>query len=105
MEFFKNGYFNLPVSGKDENNNVRLEISYKNDRLFLEDIQYTYNYYDGGDDNKYANQKKYDDANAKVFLFTDRSIYRPGQLVYFKGIGVTKDLNTKKIKLLDSISK
>ena len=33
-----------------------------------------------------------------VFLFTDRSIYRPGQLVYFKGIGVTKDYENKKIK-------
>ena len=89
---------NLPVAGKDENNNVRLEISYKNDRLFLEDIQYTYNYYNAGDDDKYTDQKKYDEAHAKIFLFTDRSIYRPGQLVYFKGIGVTRDFNTKKIK-------
>src|SRR5207248_251816 len=27
----------------------------------------------------------------KIFFFTDRSIYRPGQTVYFKGIVVTKD--------------
>ncbi len=47
-------------------------------------------------------QKKYDEDNAKVFLFTDRSIYRPGQIVYFKGIGVTKDFNTKKSILLQS---
>ncbi|MCP2937069.1 MG2 domain-containing protein, partial [Salmonella enterica subsp. enterica serovar Typhimurium] len=25
------------------------------------------------------------------FLFTDRSIYRPGQIVYFKGIRVSRD--------------
>ena len=37
---------------------------------------------------------------AKIFLFTDRSIYRPGQLVYFKGIGVTQDYKTKKNQLL-----
>jgi TonB-dependent SusC/RagA subfamily outer membrane receptor len=32
--------------------------------------------------------------NAKVFLFTDRSIYRPGQTVYFKGI-MLKIINKK----------
>ena len=47
-------------------------------------------------------QKESDEDNAKVFLFTDRSIYRPGQMVYFKGIGVTKDWKTKKTILLQS---
>ena len=99
----KNGYFNLPVAKKDENNNVRLEITYKKDRLFLDDVQYIYNYYnDNDDDDEYDDQKDYDEDNAKVFLFTDRSIYRPGQLVYFKGIGVTKDFKTKKPKLLET---
>jgi uncharacterized protein YfaS (alpha-2-macroglobulin family) len=27
-----------------------------------------------------------------VFLFTDRSIYRPGQIVYFKGIVLMKNI-------------
>ena len=53
-------------------------------------------------DDKYDDQKEYDEDNAKVFLFTDRSIYRPGQIVYFKGIGVTKDWKTKKSILLQS---
>ena len=50
----------------------------------------------------YQAQNDYDKENAKIFLFTDRSIYRPGQLVYFKGIGVTKDWKTKKPKLLET---
>ena len=98
----KNGYFTLVASKKNENRNTRLDISYKKDRLFLDDQQYTYNYYNNGDDDEYDDQKDYDEDNAKVFLFTDRSIYRPGQLVYFKGIGVTRDWKTKKSILLQS---
>src|SRR5205814_2422598 len=97
----KNGYIKLSAPKKDENN-VRLDISYKKDRLFLDDIRYTYNYYDDSEDDGYDDQKEYDEDDAKVLLFTDRSRYRPGQLVYFKGIGVTKDLKTKKSKLLET---
>ncbi len=99
----KNGYIKLGVPEKDENRNVRLEINYRKDRLFLDDLQYTYNYYgNANDDDDYEDQQEYNEDNAKVFLFTDRSIYRPGQLVYFKGIGVTKDWKTKKPVLLQS---
>jgi uncharacterized protein YfaS (alpha-2-macroglobulin family) len=97
----KNGYFKLSALKKNENRNVRFDISYKNDRLFLDDLQYAYNYNNDNVDN-YADQKKYDEDNAKIFLFTDRSIYRPGQLVYFKGIGVTQDYKTKRNKLLQN---
>ena len=68
--------------------------------MFLDDYQYSYNYYNADADDKYDDQKEYDEDNAKIFLFTDRSIYRPGQLVYFKGIGVTQRLENKKIILL-----
>jgi uncharacterized protein YfaS (alpha-2-macroglobulin family) len=100
----KNGYFKLPDSYKDDSRSDWLEISYKNDRLFM-DVQYIYyNYYnqDNNSENKYTDQNKYNKVNAKVFLFTDRSIYRPGQIVYFKGIGVTKDFKTKKSILLQT---
>jgi uncharacterized protein YfaS (alpha-2-macroglobulin family) len=33
----------------------------------------------------------------KTFFFTDRSIYRPGQTVYFKGIVVTADKNNNGV--------
>ena len=90
----KNGYIKLTDPEKDENRNVRLEINYKKDHLFLDDQQYIYNYDASANDDDYDDQKEYDEDNAKVFLFTDRSIYRPGQLVYFKGIGVTKNWKT-----------
>jgi hypothetical protein len=42
---------------------------------------YYYNY-------RNNNREKTDNVTAKAFLFTDRSIYRPGQTVFFKGIFV-----------------
>ncbi|MEO8415287.1 MAG: alpha-2-macroglobulin family protein, partial [Ginsengibacter sp.] len=99
----KHGYIKLTDPKKDENRNARLEISYKKDHLFLDDQQYLYNYdASANDDDDYDDQKEYDEDNAKFFLFTDRSMYRPGQLVYFKGIGVTKNWKTKKPALLQS---
>jgi uncharacterized protein YfaS (alpha-2-macroglobulin family) len=102
----KNGFFELPAEQKQnnyKNQNIRLEISTTNDHLFLDDYQFVfYNYYEGIDAEQYDNQKEYDNKAAQVFLFTDRSIYRPGQIVYFKGIGVTKDFKTKKSILLQS---
>lgn len=100
----KNGYFKLSKPKQnDESRNIRLDITYKNDQLFLDDYQYVYyNSYNNNEDDDYENQKDYDEDNAKIFLFTDRSIYRPGQTVYYKGIGVTKDWKTKKTILLQS---
>lgn len=45
--------------------------------------------------NTYINQKQQEDKTPRIsyktFLFKDRSIYRPGQPLYFKGILVEKD--------------
>lgn len=40
--------------------------------------------------------------NRRLFFFTDRAIYRPGQLVQFKGIAITRDYHTKHSKLIES---
>src|SRR5690606_17493599 len=56
---------------------------------------------------EYKSQKEFDKNNGRIFFFTDRSIYRPGQTVFYKGIGVTKNRETKKAMLLqrkDSIT-
>ncbi len=37
----------------------------------------------------------------RIFFFTDRSIYRPGQTIYFKGIAVIPDKETKNKVLAD----
>ncbi|CAN5463744.1 alpha-2-macroglobulin family protein [soil metagenome] len=82
----KNGYLQLPdtKSANNYNANTRLEISYKTDRLFMKDeISSTRDY-----NNETKNEIKPDWDIARYFIFIDRSIYRPGQLVYFKAIGV-----------------
>ncbi|HVS96861.1 MAG TPA: MG2 domain-containing protein, partial [Puia sp.] len=45
-------------------------------------------------------KKAYEAEHRACFLFTDRSIYRPGQEVFFKGILTTADFDTHRTKLL-----
>ncbi|MBU2928771.1 alpha-2-macroglobulin family protein [Winogradskyella psychrotolerans] len=66
-------------------NDVEIKISSKNDTGYFGDY-YIYQTY---------NQNTDKDTRYKNFLFTDRSIYRPGQTVYFKGIATkSKDGKT-----------
>ncbi|MEO5984675.1 MAG: alpha-2-macroglobulin family protein, partial [Ferruginibacter sp.] len=53
-----------------------LEVKHNNQDLFTDDTYYAYDQYD-----TYQNK-----AAKRTFFFTDRSIYRPGQTVFFKGI-------------------
>ncbi|HEY5406654.1 MAG TPA: alpha-2-macroglobulin, partial [Ginsengibacter sp.] len=67
----KNGYLKLSVPEKNNNNYIRLDISYKKDHLFMDDAQYVYSYYNSDeDDEDYDDQKDYDKTKAKIFLFT-----------------------------------
>ena len=40
----KNGYIKIAETKKNEQRNIRLEINYQKDKLFLADYQYIYNY-------------------------------------------------------------
>ncbi len=44
-----------------------------------------------------VDKKEDEDIDIRPFIFTDRSIYRPGQTVYFKGIVVKKQGDTSAI--------
>lgn len=78
----KNGFFKISPPQTAGNSNYRLEITHGEDRLFLDDENYSA-YYQG--------IVPTEPASIQSFLFTDRSIYRPGQIVYFKGIRVSRD--------------
>lgn len=69
-----------------------LDITYKNDQLFLNSSFYE-TYYRNSDWNDENAEE--DEETITAFLFTDRSIYRPGQTVFFKGILVSKMGNQK----------
>ncbi|MCC6289309.1 MAG: alpha-2-macroglobulin [Chitinophagaceae bacterium] len=95
----KNGYFQLPSKGK-EDRNIRLEINWQKDHLFMDDYQYQYNRYDAY--NTIAKTKEaFEKQNSQVYFFTDRSIYRPGQTLYFKAIAVSKNWESRKAMLLE----
>ena len=68
--------------------NLKAHVRYKKDRaVFGEYSVYGSRTY----------QKPEEEARNSTFLFTDRSIYRPGQKVHFKGILVNQYKHTSKI--------
>lgn len=75
------GYFQIDLSKNERRRDQYfLDISHNGDRLKLEEYNYDYYSYDERRDN----QKPV----TRIFFFTDRAIYRPGQTAYFKGIAV-----------------
>ena len=102
----KHGFFHIVPSKKKSNERMRFEFTSREDKLTLEN-EYTDSYYRWNgtsiqEDSK-MNEKEYEEKNMKTFFFTDRSIYRPGQTVYFKGIALTKDYRTKNSKVLTQL--
>ncbi len=75
------GFIKIP-NNNDNYYNYSVTVSKENDLAVFTNY-YNYNRYNNSDLNRY-----------KSFLFTDRSIYRPGQTVYFKGI-VAETLDKK----------
>ena len=85
----KNGWFLVETKEDERRYNYMLDIKYAADRLSMDDQQYGYYYYDEGEEDDEEDESK------KIFFYTDRSLYRPGQTVYFKGIGIVKNKNKK----------
>jgi hypothetical protein len=83
----ENGHFKLPaVLQNSSSNDVFLRLKLKDD-LFI-----TGNYY------RYPVNEPNEKTTLKTFFFTDRGIYRPGQIVYFKGVVVENKGDNASIK-------
>jgi len=82
-----NGFFKMENVKREANNysnySYMLDITHGNDRLFMNDLVYDY-YYSN-------NQNEEPRATTSIHLFIDRSIYRPGQTIYFKGIVLSRN--------------
>jgi hypothetical protein len=104
----KNGFFRLPQPKNIRDyGQVKLEIKTGNDHLYLDD-QESYRYYQPQDEEDFEDYdvdeaEDYEEDHRKTFLFTDRSLYRPGQTVYFKGIMVTRDFKTGLAKTVAGV--
>lgn len=79
------GIIKLPKI-KDRWYNIKANISHKDDYASFG----TYNVYQ-------KNNRNNDRDNNVAFLFADRSIYRPGQPVYFKGITLNQQNNKSSV--------
>jgi len=78
-DFSTNRYGEIQVEkDNDRYRNVLAQVKYGNDTAYFGDYYINPFYY---------KDKKEEDAY-KAFIFTDRSIYRPGQTVYFKAIAI-----------------
>lgn len=97
----QNGFFQFAKSSDPENAKLRggsnylLDITYNGERFLMDDNNYGYYYY-----NDYRPAKR--EKITSVFFFTDRSIYRPGQTVYFKGIAISREADEKKATVLSN---
>lgn len=99
---FKSSYNNSPIAGTaiftDQNGFAVHEqlinafdkaiVTLGKDSLAIFLDNYRYNYRNYNDD---------DDEEKKVILFTDRPIYRPGQIIHFKGLVIEKGKEKNKI--------
>lgn len=95
-----NGFFKMEKPERKPNDYTsyshQLEITHGSDRLFLNELQYDY---------YYSNQSTAEPKDlTSVHFFTDRSIYRPGQTVYFKGIVLSRSPKEKKASVLNGYS-
>jgi uncharacterized protein YfaS (alpha-2-macroglobulin family) len=93
----ENGYVKIIPAQNNNERNFKLEISTGNDHLYLDN--YLYN-------NVYPRpaEAQVEKEQRTAFLFTDRSIYRPGQTIYFKGILVKRNSKTRESGVLANSS-
>jgi uncharacterized protein YfaS (alpha-2-macroglobulin family) len=94
------GHFSY-VPARPDYASVKFLFSTETDRLFLNEPDYSaFDYEEVYEKGVTPTQKQA--RNNRVFFFTDRSIYRPGQTVFFKGIAVTKDPESGQSKLMQA---
>ena len=89
-----NGYFRMDKkTDNNYSNSYSLDITHNNEHLYLDD-QPTY-YYNNSVAMPPGTTEQEVDARTFTYLFSDRSIYRPGQTVFFKGIVIVNDKENK----------
>ncbi len=83
----KHGKFQI-AKGDSRLNELNIQITSQGDVANYD------NYYI----NQYYRRGKAETTSVNTFLFTDRSIYRPGQIVYFKGIAISTNEGKSQVR-------
>ena len=97
----KDGYCRIALGKSSGYEQLLVEVTTHDDHLFpLENGSFNQFTAPGPDPATLTDKSTFEDAHLRSFLFTDRSIYRPGQTVYFKGITVTQDFETHQAKVV-----
>ncbi len=81
----KNGF--ITITPSDYHERVKITVTKNGKKTVFKYFNFGRNYR-----NNHLNLK-----NKRIFLFTDRSIYRPSQTVYFKGIAIIQKENKSEI--------
>ncbi|WP_339917077.1 alpha-2-macroglobulin family protein [Yeosuana marina] len=85
--FSTNSYGQINIEKtKDQYKNISTKVTYGNDTAYFGDY-YVNPYY----------KREKEETNYKAFLFTDRSIYRPGQTLYFKAIAIKTNIGKSEV--------
>lgn len=81
---------------KDRNyyREVKIKVTHNNEKAYFGDFYISRSYKD----------RKSNDTQYNTFLFTDRSIYRPSQTVYFKGIATQTITKVSKVTTDESVT-
>ena len=96
-----NAFGNFNFTPKGAGGNFRYFFSTQSDKLFLKEPEYSYyNKWENTENLPEAEINLFKKQNKRIFFFTDRAIYRPGQSLYFKGIAITKDAKSNLSKIL-----
>jgi hypothetical protein len=90
------GHFVENIKSPDEGFGADLDISIPGDHLWP--LQSEYIPVWTQDAAAITDRNKYEEKHARCYFFADRSIYRPGQTVYFKGIATTEDPDAHRPK-------
>lgn len=91
------GYTRLPDAEASGYKPRRLDVAWKDDRLRLDENEPLV----FSDDRAWTGVREdYESRYQRLFLFTDRKLYRPGQTVQFKGLFVTRDFDTRRPKVV-----
>ena len=93
------GSFTTPKPVKEDYSQKRFTIKSNKDELIV-GKEPAYIIYKENDSNDPKEADGYEEKHLTSFLFSDRSVYRPGQTVFFKGIMTTKDFQSKKNKVI-----